>query len=137
MRGGARQEQVTDIGAGDKLHEVDDALRSRFFRYCASLHHVLEASGTPEDSIADLRDSPLPIRLGQRHVYDSARDKTVLQLVRVGFAALPHMHGDEIGPDVRRTAVERNIVTGDKVLRTFKTGEAFLMAGADFFGSGQ
>ena len=111
----------------------------RFFRYCycASLHHVPEASGTPEDSIAHLRDSPLAVRLHQRRVNDSARDKKIVQLVRVGVTALPHMHGDEIGPDVRRTAVESNIVTGDKVLRTFKTGEAFLMAGADFFGPDQ
>ena len=60
--------------------------------------------------------------------------KKLSSLVSVGFTALPHMHGDEIGTDVRRTAVDRNIVTGHKVLRTFKTGEAFLMAGTDFFG---
>jgi hypothetical protein len=97
----------------------------RFFGLCASLHHVPEASGTPEDSSPHLRDFPLPVRLHQRSVYDSARNKKVVQLVSVGFTALPHMHGDEIGPDVRRTAVERNIVTGYKVLRTFKRVKLF------------
>src|SRR5436190_1182692 len=52
-------------------------------------------------------------------------------------SALPHVHGDEIGPDVRGTAVERNVVTGDKVLRTLKTGEALRMARTDFFGPDQ
>jgi hypothetical protein len=47
----------------------------------------------------------------------------------IGPEEISVRHGDEIGPDVRRTAVERNIVTGYKVLRTFKTREAFLMAG--------
>ena len=108
-----------------------------FFGWCAGLRHVPEASGTPEDSIAHLRDFPLPVRLHQRRVYDSARDEKVVQLASVGFTALPHMHGHEIGTDVRRTAVERNIVTGYKVLRTFKTGEAFLMARTDFFGPDQ
>ena len=106
----------------------------RFLGYCAGLHHVPEPSGTPEDNIAHLRYFPMPVRLNQRSVYDSAPYKKVVQLVSVAFAALPHMHGDEIGTDVCRIAVERNIVTGYKVLRTLKTDEAFLMARTDFFG---
>src|SRR4029077_11694067 len=102
-----------------------------------SLHHVPEASGTPENSIAHLRDSPPAVRLRQRRLNDYARDKKVVQLVSIGFTAFPQMHGDEFGPDVRRTAVERNIVTGYKVLRTFKPGEAFPMARTDFFGPDQ
>jgi hypothetical protein len=68
-----------------------------------------------------------------KFVHDSARDKEVVQLVRVGLAALPHMHGNEIGADVRRIAVARNVVACDKVLRAFEASEAFLVAGPDFF----
>src|SRR5438128_5833540 len=108
-------------------------LSGNAFRYRARLHHVPEPSGTPDDSIAHLRDFPLAVRLNQRRVNDPARDKEVLWLGGVGFTALPHVHGDEIGPDVRGSAVDRNIVTGNNVLRRFKTAEAVLMARTDFF----
>jgi hypothetical protein len=53
---------------------------------------------------------------------------TVIATLALGIgrrlAALTHMHGDEIGGR-SRTAVERNIVTGYKVLRTSKRVKPF------------
>ena len=103
----------------------------------ASLRHILESAGPPQDSVAHLRNSPLTVCSYQIRVDNTAGNKKVVCFIRIGVAALPHVHGDEIGPDVRRSAVEGDIVTGHEVLRAFETGEAFLMAGTDGFGPDQ
>ena len=95
------------------------------------LRHVSKSAGTPDNIIAYLRNLPLPVCLHKFGMYDTACDKKVVWIVRAGLTTLPHVHSDEIGTNCRLIAVYRDIVPGQKMLRSFKTSEAFLVACAD------
>ena len=101
------------------------------------LRHVSKSAGTPDNIIAYLRNLPLPVCLHKFGMDDTACDKKVFWVVRAGLTTLPHVHSDEIGTNCRLIAMYRDIVPGHKMLRSFKTSEAFLVAGADFFWSDQ
>jgi hypothetical protein len=101
------------------------------------LSHVSKSAGTPDNIIADLRNLPSPVCLHKFGIYDTACDKKVFWIVRAGPTTLPHVHSDEIGTNCRLIALYRDIVPGQKMLRSFKTSEALLVACADFFWSDQ
>lgn len=102
-----------------------------------SLRHVSKPAGTPDDIITELRNLPLPVCLHKFGMYDTACGKEVFWIVRAGLTALPHVNGNDIGTNCRLIAVYRDIVPGQKMLRSFKTSEAFLVACADFLWSDQ
>ena len=80
------------------------------------MNHVPESSGTPDDIVAQLRNLPLSICLRQFGAYDAPCNKEVVRFVCVGVAALPDVHGDDVGADNRCIGVYGNVVTSQKML---------------------
>src|SRR4029077_233306 len=97
------------------------------------LRDVPESAGPPDDIIAYLRNLPPSVCLHKFGRDHTARDKIVFWIVRAGVTALPHVHRDDIDTHGRLIAVDEDIVPGQEMLRSFKTSEAFLVAGADVF----